>query len=174
MLSSSLLQEEGKRWKILGCQTLVAHAMPSVFGHCQSPSVPLLFIPVTGSSFHCVHPVFWCLFLLVLSGQPPEKGLAMVPNWPVPTMVWFLCFSGWMQPSVLCLCKMLLVCHQCWKTWHERSCLTVRTPDSQVRCATLCPTFPCTGSSVSTAVPFLSLGYLTICSSKTICYCELK
>lgn len=44
----------------------------SVPGHCQSPSVPLLFTPEIGSSFNCVHPGFWCfgmcLFLSVWSG----------------------------------------------------------------------------------------------------------
>lgn len=41
-----------------------------------------------------------------------------------------------------------------------------RSPNSQVHCATLCPVFPSTGSSGSTAVPFLSLGYPAICFNK--------
>lgn len=82
-------------------------------------------------------------------------------------MLWFPCSPGWMQPSVLCFLQHVAgMCPVLEASWHERSCLIMRTPDSQHHCTLRCPTFPCTGSSVNIAVLLLSSGYPTTCSRK--------
>lgn len=139
-------------------------------GHHHSPWVPLLFIPTTGSSFHCVHTLFLCfivcLVLLGMDGGTSSDGTANVQEIATPNGI-LVSLLSWVAAALSALLSLQHVAGMSpmlEASWHEKSCLTMRTPDSQAHCTTLCPTFPCARSSVSTAVLLLSPRYPTTCS----------
>ena len=70
----------GRFWFPDSCGTLQG-AIYSVPGHRHSSWIPLLFIPTTGSSFHCVHSLFLCFIVcLVLLGMDGGTSSHGTPN----------------------------------------------------------------------------------------------